>query len=113
MRRFAVMLIACGAGGAWGGDAEAGDVDPYFHAIHCKAVWGELTNGERTSVPGTDAAIAAVDRVLQGYVVSGAKTDHTIDTDIADLKAYSGFEAHHLKDWRDCVAFYAGQHAGG
>lgn len=102
MRVLAVGLIVCGVGNAL---ADAGN--PYFHAIYCKAVWSELSADERARVAGSDAAIAAISNVLQGYIGSGAKTARAIEADVADLKAYSKVEAHHLKDWRACVAYYA------
>lgn len=102
MKALAVGLIMCGAGSAL---ADAGN--PYFHAIYCKAVWSGLSADERARVAGSDAAIEAISNVLQGYVGSGTKTARTIEADVADLKAYSRVEAHRLKDWRACVAYYA------
>jgi hypothetical protein len=102
MNRWLVLaLIWLTASGAFAAE------DPYFHAIYCKAVWSELTDVEKARVPGTGRAIAAIDAVLNTYVASRAKTARDIDSDISDLKAYSNFEAHHVKDWRACVAFYA------
>jgi hypothetical protein len=104
MKGLALLLIGLSAG-----IASAGDADPYFEAIHCKAVWTELTDAEKARTPGTDAAIAAIDKALANYVASGAKTPRAIEGDISDLKAYSSFEAHHLKDWKDCIQLYAPQ----
>lgn len=101
MKWLVASLIAF-AGVSW-----ADDENPYFHAIHCKAVWSDLSNEERARVPGTNAAIAAIEKVLQGYVASGAKTARAIDADIGDLKAYSDLQAHHVKAWRTCVDDYA------
>jgi hypothetical protein len=101
---FVAALIGLSASLAW-----AGEANPYFHAIHCKAVWSELTDAEKARVVDSDRAIAAINKELDRYVASQAKTVRDIDTDIADFKAYSKFEAHHLKDWRDCVQFYAPQ----
>jgi hypothetical protein len=102
MKRWLALLIGTSAS-----LAVADDANPYFHAIHCKAEWSELTPGERSRVPGSGEAIAAIDKVLAGYVSSGEKTSKAIEADIADFKAYSNFEAHHLKDWKTCVDFYA------
>jgi hypothetical protein len=102
MKRWLVLLIATSTSLAL-----AEDANPYFHAIHCKAEWSELTPDERARVPGTGEAIAAINKVLAGYVDSGQKTAKAIDADIADFKAYSSFEAHHLNDWKACVSYYA------
>lgn len=104
MKGLVAAVIVMAAPLAW---AVAGEADPYFRAIHCKAVWSELTPEEKASVPGTDAAIAAIDKKLKGFVAAGVKTARAIDIDISDFKAYSNFEAHQMKAWRDCVAFYA------
>jgi hypothetical protein len=98
------LLLGLAVSASW-----AEDANPYFHAIHCKAVWSELTEAEKARVAGTDAALAAINKVLDGYIASHQKSARDIDTDVSDLKAYSNFEAHHLKDWKECVAFYAPQ----
>ena len=92
----------------FGADMAQGDqANPYFHAIYCKAVWTSLSEADRASVAASDAAIAAIEKVLAGYVGSGAKTVREVEADMGDLKAYSNFDGGHLKDWKDCVRFYA------
>src|ERR1700674_3824011 len=54
--------------------ARADQADPYFHAIYCKAVWGALTEEQKGSVGGSSAALAAIQKILDGYVGSGAKS---------------------------------------
>ena len=87
--------------------ARADQADPYFHAIYCKAVWGALAEEEKGRIAGSSAALAAIQKILDGYVGSGAKSPRAIEADIGDLKAYSNFGGDHFKDWKGCVRFYA------
>lgn len=87
--------------------ALADQANPYFHAIYCKAVWRSLSDEAKARHAGSSAALAAIEKVLDGYVVSGAKTVRDIEADMSDLKAYSSFDGGHLKDWKGCVHFYA------
>ena len=102
MKGLIAVLTLAAAPLAW-----ADDVNPYFRAIHCKAVWSELTAREKARVPGSDAAIAAIDKELRAFIASGAKTARVIEADTSDFKAYSNFEPHQMKAWRECVAYYA------
>ena len=87
--------------------AHADQANPYSHAIYCKAVWASLSRADRANVAASDAAIAAIEKALASYIESGAKTVREVEADMRDLKAYSSFEGSHLKDWKDCVRFYA------
>jgi hypothetical protein len=101
-RWVAAIFVALGAG-----LAHADEPHPYFHAIYCKAVWASLSDSGRARVARSSVAIAAIEKVLGGYVGSGEKTTRDIESDTNDLKVYANFEGNHLKDWRDCVRFYA------